>query len=132
MVSISEVSSDSFQVSVSVDDDKVTVVLKGTGDLTAVDAHKECLSQVRETMKDPKLTTVDVDIRSLYLLNSSCIKAFVHFIYLTQTQGPEFSVQFLVDKNISWQSRALAALCRMAPDLVSVKTPEKAPTHNGW
>lgn len=120
MLAVTEVSLESFQIRPGAKDGGVVLAVSGTGDMAAVPALTNCLSQVRQTMKDPELSVLEVDIRGLYLLNSSCIKALVHFIYLVDSSGSDFTIEFVVDKNITWQPRALAALCRMAPALVTV------------
>ena len=121
MLTVANVANDSFGIDASLDGKQLNLTLTGTGDMAAVEPLKECLTQVRGDVDLNRLATVTVNIRSLYLLNSSCIKAFVRFIYLIQTEGPPVSVQFLVDPNLGWQKRALAALERMAPDIVTVK-----------
>jgi hypothetical protein len=112
---------ESFRLEASEAGDRLSLVLSGTADMAAIEPLAECLVQVRSDVRRKGLSAVEIDIRSLYLLNSSCIKAFVRFIYLIQTEGPQFPVEFLVDPNLSWQARALSALQRMAPGLVSVR-----------
>lgn len=122
MLAVTEVKLDSFQIVPVATENSLSLAMSGTGDMSAVAPLKACLTEVRQTAKATPLALLEVDIRKLYLLNSSCIKAFVHFIYLNQTEGPKLKVKYIVDSNISWQARALAALNRMAPELVSIET----------
>ncbi len=121
MLSVSSIHLDSFQIEVSEERNSLSLRLSGTGDMAAVEPLKECLGQVRNDMARLGLKRTDIDIRALYLLNSSCIKAFVRFIYSMQTDGPQFPLRFVVDGKLSWQARALSAFTRMAPDLVTVE-----------
>jgi len=120
MSSVAKVTLESFALDATVANGKMMVRLTGTGDMVAIEPLKKGLEQVRTEMGRLELPGVDIDIRGLYLLNSSCIKALVRFIYLVQTEGPPMSIRFLVDEKLSWQARALAPLTRMAPGIVSV------------
>ena len=82
---------------------------------------RSVLVGAREELTRLGLKGVSIDIRVLYLLNSSCLKALVSFIYQLQTQGSIQPIKFIVDPRLSWQRRALVALERMAPDLVSIE-----------
>lgn len=112
---------ESFQLEAMEAGNRLSLKLTGTADMAAIEPLGECLARVRSDVKKLGFVAVEVDIRSLYLLNSSCIKAFVRFIYLVQSEGPQFPVEFLVDRNLSWQARALSALQRMAPSLVNIR-----------
>jgi hypothetical protein len=120
MLSIKKVVLESFAIDASSTGRRAVIRLSGTGDMVAVEPLKACLEQVRGDVTRLNFEGIEIDIRALYLLNSSCIKALVHFIYLLQTDGPRFSIKFSVDHNLSWQARALSPLVRMAPDIVHV------------
>jgi hypothetical protein len=117
---ITPVSLESFQLAGASQKDALVLSLTGTGDMLAIEPLKAALKEARAGMIRSGLARLRVNIQGLYLLNSSCIKALVHFVYLTQTEGPAFQIEFLTDKNLSWQGRALAPLGRMAPTLVTV------------
>lgn len=120
MLSVDEVNIDSFQIKASAEGELLALRLSGTGDMVAVAPLKRCLEQARSSLKSRIFTQLRLDIRSLYLLNSSCIKTMVHFIYLNLEEGPGCSVEFIVDEKVSWQPRALAALKRLAPKHVTI------------
>lgn len=122
MLSVKKVALESFAIEPSETAGGLVLKLSGTGDMVAVEPLRACLDQVREDMIRLKLKHLEIDIRALYLLNSSCIKGLVRFLYILQTDGPKISVGFSVDKNLSWQARALSPLTRMAPDIVRVAT----------
>lgn len=120
MLTVTDIASESFGIQALANGQKLTLRLIGTGDLAAVSPLKECLGQVRSDVERLSLEKVEIDIRSLYLLNSSCIKGLVRFLYLIQTEGPACSVKFTVNPNLTWQARALAPLQRMAPEVVTI------------
>lgn len=120
MLTVENVALDSFGIEVSKSADTLYVTLTGTADMAAHDILKLSLSAVRADVDRLGLRSVCIDIRALYLLNSSSIKLLLRLVYLAQTEHPSFSIEFLVDPNLSWQARALAPLKRMAPELVRV------------
>jgi hypothetical protein len=120
MLSVDEVNVESFQIKAASEGELLALRLSGTGDMVAVDPLKKCLEQARASLKSRIFTKLRVDIRSLYLLNSSCIKTMVHFIYLNMDEGPGSSIEFIVDEKVTWQARALAALKRLSPKHVTI------------
>lgn len=120
MLTVENVKLDSFGIEAQRIDDTLCLTLTGTADMAAHDVLQNCLSAVRADVARLRLTLVRIDLRALYLLNSSCIKALLRLVYLAQTERPSFSIEFLVDPNLSWQGRALAPLKRMAPELVRI------------
>jgi len=120
MLTVRDVTLDSFQIQASQIDTRLVLTLSGTADMTAYEPMRMCLRQARDDVAALNLTGVCIDIRSLYLLNSSCIKALVRLVYLAQNEQPRFLLEFLVDHRLTWQARALAPLQRVAPGLVSV------------
>lgn len=120
MLRVKRVTLESFGIEPFATDEHFILRLSGTGDMMAVEPLKSCLDDVRLEAVRSNFKSLEIDIRALYLLNSSCIKALVRFIYVVQQEGPQFSIRFLVDKNLTWQARALSALTRMAPGMVTV------------
>lgn len=120
MLSVKKIALESFAIEPSETASGLLLKLSGTGDMVAVEPLKACFDQVRQDMTRLGLKHLDIDIRALYLLNSSCLKCLVRFLYLLQTDGPKISIAFSVDKNLSWQARALSPLTRMAPEIVKV------------
>jgi hypothetical protein len=120
-LNIMPIAEEGFGVEPSVADGYLVLRLTGTGDMAAVPPLRSVLVGAREELTRLGLKGVNIDIRVLYLLNSSCLKALVSFIYQLQTQGSIQPIKFIVDPRLSWQRRALVALERMAPDLVSIE-----------
>ena len=113
------VSSD-FSATPVVNGDEVTVTLMGTGDMAAVVPLERCLSYVHELVLSRELRAAIIDVSALYLLNSSCLKAFISLIHRNIATKRRYVIRFVVDGRLAWQERTLGVLTRMAPDLVSV------------
>ena len=75
---------DSFGIETTLDDGKATLSLSGTGDMLAVGPLKQRLKELPAELAAQRVERLDVDIRLLYLMNSSCIKAFVGMVYALQ------------------------------------------------
>jgi len=120
MLTVENVTLDSFAIEAREVDGRLFLTLTGTADMAAHDVLRHSLGVVRSDVERLGLSQVQIDLRALYLLNSSCIKALLRLVYLAQTEHPSFSIEFLVDPNLSWQARALAPLKRLAPELVRV------------
>jgi hypothetical protein len=120
MLKITALTQEGFGIEPTLGQSRLRLKLIGTGDMAAVAPLRDCLTQVHQEVTRLGLEAVDIDIRALYLLNSSCLNALLGFFYNIQTAGPAYPVQIVTDPRLSWQKRALSALVRMAPDVVSI------------
>ncbi|MBN2196093.1 MAG: hypothetical protein JW751_24970 [Polyangiaceae bacterium] len=109
-----------FTARADVAGERLVFKLTGTGDMAAVKPLERALHEIHAEVAHRGLRAVDIDITALYLLNSSCLKALVSFIYAIMTAGPRYDVRFLTDARLSWQTRSLSVVARMAPELVSI------------
>ena len=100
--------------------DQLSVKLTGTGDMAAAAPLGSYCKELQGEVKRLSLAAVEFDIRALYFLNSSCLKAFISFISRLGTQGLRCKIQFVTDARLGWQRRSLTALERMSPELVSI------------
>lgn len=112
-----------FGITPKLKDKSLLIALSGTGDMAAVAPLRTYLSSVQSETSRLGLECVGIDVRAVYLLNSSCLKALVSFIYETQTCNAPFKIRFVVEPRLPWQRRSLAALQRMAPEIVSIEDP---------
>ena len=120
MLTVENSTLDSFAIAAGASNGTLYLTFTGTADMAAYDPLRVCLDAVRTDVERLSISKVCIDIRALYLLNSSCIKLLVRLVYLAQTALPSFRIEFLVDPHLSWQARALAPLERLAPELVRV------------
>ena len=51
-------------------------------------------------------------------MNSSCLKAFVSWIYKVRTSGKPYQIRIQYNPNQRWQQRGLEPLVRLAPAVV--------------
>lgn len=120
MLAVEAISLESFSIRASDTGGKLVVTLSGTADMAAYEPLGACITEIRGEVARLNFAEVCIDIRSLYLLNSSCIKVLLRLVYLAQTETPHFNIEFLVDPNLGWQRRALAPFRRVAPGLVQI------------
>ncbi|WP_438003809.1 hypothetical protein WME89_33820 [Sorangium sp. So ce321] len=111
---------DSFGIEPALRDDTLGVKLTGTGDMAAVAPLDMFLKDMHSEALRLRVSAVEFDVRALYFLNSSCLKAFISFISRLGSQGLRCKIQFLTDARLGWQRRSLTALERMSPELVSI------------
>ncbi|MGK3961017.1 hypothetical protein WMF38_49200 [Sorangium sp. So ce118] len=111
---------DSFGIEPALRDDTLSVKLTGTGDMAAVAPLDMFLKDMQSEALRLRVSAVEFDVRALYFLNSSCLKAFISFISRVGSQGLRCKIQFLTDARLGWQRRSLTALERMSPELISI------------
>jgi len=102
---------------------EVVVRLSGSADLTTVRALNEYLAQVHADVRRNKAHSVNMDLRDLDFMNSSCLKALVTWVAEVQ-EGPadeRYAIVILGSERRAWQKRSLHALATLAPDVVSLK-----------
>ena len=102
------------------DDGWLVLQLTGTGDAAAVATLNECLAAVELNVAANEVTTLELDIRKLQLLNSSCLKTFASFILRLIASKADCPIRFVVDARQPWQARSLFALERLAGDRVNI------------
>ncbi|WP_437477137.1 hypothetical protein [Sorangium sp. So ce1014] len=111
---------DSFGIEPTLRDDTLSVKLTGTGDMAAVGPLGFFLKDIQSEALRLRVSAVAFDVRALYFLNSSCLKALISFISSVAGQGLKCKVEFITDARLGWQRRSLTALERMSPELVSI------------
>ncbi|WP_434041426.1 MULTISPECIES: hypothetical protein [Sorangium] len=117
---VEPVVTESFGIEPALRDDALGVKLTGTGDMTAVAPLGLFLKDLQAEAARLRVSAVAFDVRALYFLNSSCLKAFISFICGLPGLGLRCKVEFVTDARLGWQRRSLAALERMSPELVSI------------
>ncbi|WP_437313505.1 hypothetical protein [Sorangium sp. So ce385] len=117
---VEPVVTDSFGIEPSLRGDALSVKLSGTGDMAAAPPLGFCLKELQAEVVRLAIPAVEFDVRPLYFLNSSCLKAFISFICGLAGQGAKSKVVFVTDARLGWQRRCLAAIERMSPELVSI------------
>lgn len=119
---VEAVTAPSYTFTPETKDEEIHVVFSGTGDLVAVEALGAFLNELREDVVRLEAPRLVLDLRQLYFINSSCLKAFVNLVFFLQEASPQTSVEFIADKKLSWQERAVSPLHRMSPKTVTITT----------
>lgn len=98
------------------------VLLEGSADMRAREVLSDLLTRVHAEAQSLAAPTVDVDLRGLEFMNSSCIKSFVTWLANLQDLAPEqqYKIRFVSRPELLWQRRSLHALQCFAADLVTI------------
>jgi hypothetical protein len=118
---VEPVVTESFGIHPDLQGDLVRITLSGTGDMAAAEPLGAYLKAVQEEVSRLSVAIVEFDVRTLYFLNSSCLKAFITFVCNVGIQGLRCKIRFLTDARLGWQRRSLSALQRMSPFVVSIE-----------
>ena len=94
------------------DGDLVLLVFSGNADSRADTQLETFLQGVHEELLGESIRQVDVDIRTLEFLNSSCFKGFITWIVRVRRMNPEsrYQIRFISSANYPWQKRSLHAI----------------------
>lgn len=103
--------------------ERIELDLIGTADLRVAGELDQILQRVHEEAVGRKLRQVDVNLKELEFMNSSCFKSFVSWIGRLQElpEGQQYKVRLLSDPSVIWQKRSLQALSCFAANLISVE-----------
>jgi hypothetical protein len=94
------------------------VKFSGNGDTEAVSPLDRFLKLLHKNLLDERCSSVAVDLADLYFMNSSCLKAFVSWIYKVNTTGRPYQIRLQMNPRQPWQRRSLEPLKRLAPAVV--------------
>jgi len=118
MLSLPAIRANGFTL-VPLDGGPVAVVkMSGNGDAEAVSLLDRFLKLLHKNLTDEGRTSVAVDLGELYFMNSSCLKAFVSWIYKVNTTGRPYQIRLQMNPRQPWQRRSLEPLKRLAPAVV--------------
>jgi hypothetical protein len=106
----------------NVDSEHVELSLAGTADLRVTAELDLILQGIHTEMLSRGLKQVDVNLRELEFMNSSCFKSFVTWIGNLQKlpNTAQYQVRLVSDPDIIWQRRSLESLSYCAPNLIRV------------
>src|SRR5215216_5177341 len=94
----------------------MSVVLTGNADLNVKTMLDHFLAAVHEESLRLQITEVEVDVRRLEFMNSSCLKCLVGWISRIQDGPRPYRVTFKSSPALFWQRRSLQALSCLATD----------------
>jgi hypothetical protein len=100
----------------------LVVKLSGTADLRVTDSVEAILMHVHQKALELSSSEVQVDLRELEFMNSSCFKSFVSWISdVSELVAGQYRIRFLSSPSILWQRRSLHALSCFAAELVTIE-----------
>lgn len=96
--------------------------LSGTADLRVTDSVEAILTRVHQKALELGIPEVQMDLRELEFMNSSCFKSFVSWISdVSDLTTGQYRIRFLSNPSILWQRRSLHALSCFAAELVTIE-----------
>jgi hypothetical protein len=124
MSAIASVSEPDFFAEAGNSNGILTISLTGNADLNVKTQLDAFLVAVHEEARRLAVSDVEVDVRHLEFMNSSCLKSLVGWISRIQDEpaAKQYRVLFRSSPALFWQRRSLHALSCLASDLVSVQT----------
>jgi hypothetical protein len=128
MLTLSAIRANGFALTPLLESAVPAVKFSGNGDAEAVAPLDRFLKLLHKNLIDDESTQVQVDLADLYFMNSSCLKAFVSWIYKVNTTGRPYQIHLQMNPRQPWQRRSLEPLKRLAPAVVflnDVSTPER-------
>ena len=118
MLNLPEFKTDSFSLVFGAAGGVPSVKLSGNGDAEVISPLDRTLTQLHQKLLMLAATSVIVDLGDLYFMNSSCLKAFVAWIYKVRTTGSPYRIRLQLNPRQRWQRRGLEPLQRLAPAVV--------------
>ena len=106
--------------------------LSGNGDGEVVTPLDRTLKQLHDELSFSGARSVIVDLSDLYFMNSSCLKAFVSWIYKVRTSGKPYQIRMQLNPRQRWQQRGLEPLQRLAPAIVFLDMMPEARAAEGF
>ncbi len=119
------VHSDDFHAEGTQAEGVMTLRIKGVADYAAVDVLDHLLRDVHQECVRTKVSRIDVDLRQLEFMNSSCFKCLVSWITVLGElpEASQYKVNLVSNPQMHWQKRSLHSLQCFAEDLITVTTP---------
>lgn len=104
------------------EDSGLVAKLSGTADLRVTDSVEAILTRVHQKALELGIPEVQMDLRELEFMNSSCFKSFVSWISeVSDLTAGQYRIRFLSNPSILWQRRSLHALSCFAAELVTIE-----------
>jgi hypothetical protein len=117
---ILEASGTALALQSSAESTSIAVKMSGNADMDGIPVLEAFLLTLHRDAVATSTHHVDVDIRELYFMNSSCLKALVTWITKVQAlpAAARYEIHFASNPSLSWQHRSLTALRCVALELV--------------
>ena len=120
-MNLERIKRDGYSIEATERNNKLSVVLVGTFDMTAAQDLQKFLESVRGEIAATAPAQLDIDVASVYYLGSSCIKSFVSLTAAMKALPKRPKIRITRSARLDWQDRTFAVLARLAPDIVTVE-----------
>lgn len=127
MLNLPEIIGKGFSLTVLSDNRSPSVKFSGNGDSEAIEAVDRFLKALNKQLLVGGQLSVSVNLTELYFMNSSCLKAFVAWIYGVNEAGRPYKIHLLTNPRLHWQKRSLETLKRLAPEVVKIEEVDSIP-----
>ena len=113
-----------LRVEGQIDGKAILLKFSGEADVEAKPEIDNVVRKIHEEALKLEAERVEVDLRQLEFMNSSCFKVFVSWLGSVQDldASKQYRIHLLSNPNLHWQRRSLAALSCFAVDLVTITT----------
>ena len=101
----------------------IIVRFTGNADVIAQKHFERLFGDVHDQARKLGVSRVQIDLRELMFMNSSCIKDVIVWLEKVRKteEGQRYLVAFLSSRSQPWQRRSLHALSHFARGIVSVE-----------
>jgi hypothetical protein len=107
------------------EDDRLRMSLEGRAETNERTLLNQFLSTTDQHAQRLKIKEVEIDLRALKFMNSSCFKEFV--VWVSNVKGHpkegQYRMRFIASKKIRWQYASLHSLSCFAIDLIQIDSP---------
>jgi len=103
------------------DGNDIVVRLAGTADIAAQKHLEPLFATVHAQVAALGVSRVQVDLRELQFMNSSCIKDVIVWLEKVRKAEKSYLVTFLSSETRPWQRRSLLALQQFGKGIVSIE-----------
>ena len=121
MIEPIKVTEATFSAGVVHDGNHLVIRLTGTADVTAQQHLERLFDAAHAQALGLGVSQVQVDLRELSFMNSSCIKDVLVWLEKVRNAEPRYLVTFLSSDAHPWQRRSLQALKQFARGVVSIE-----------
>ena len=123
MTELAKLTETTFSALVVHDAKDIIVRFTGNADVTAQKHFERLFGDVHEQARKLGVNRVQIDLRDLMFMNSSCIKDVIVWLEKVRKteDGQRYLVAFLSSRSQPWQRRSLHALSHFARGIVSVE-----------
>jgi hypothetical protein len=119
---LSAVQKEGLNLVPEVSSDAITVKMSGSCDSQTMVVLDRFLASLHLEVMRIGAKSVVLDCENLYFMNSSALKCFVTWLTKVKAIPPpdRYHVSVHINRFLAWQQRSFGAICRSAPDVLSV------------